>query len=109
MDFEDAPTTWEAFVEPHRLLSTSPDSPFVRTPSVFRRDSGGVDKLIGAVLYRVDGRGRSWRALRTQTAWFDVLRDRYRLFLDDVGDVERRTLWQRAARARSQDRPAPTG
>ncbi len=43
MSWQMSVATMDDFVERHRVLSTSPDSGFVRTPTVQRRDATGAD------------------------------------------------------------------
>jgi N-hydroxyarylamine O-acetyltransferase len=95
MDFRAARATVDDFRDRHLHLSTSPDSGFVRTCSVQRRDAGGVDMLTGCVLRRVgDGDGRS-QTLDDQATWFDALADVFDLPLHDVDAAARAALWAR--------------
>jgi N-hydroxyarylamine O-acetyltransferase len=99
MDFRKQLATVDDFTERHRYLSTSPESGFVRTCSVQRRDAAGVDILTGCVLRRIgDGAGPP-RTLETQSAWFDALADVFGLPLTDVDANARSGLWSRIRRA----------
>jgi len=94
MDFRTAQATQEDFTARHEFLSTSPDSPYVRTCSVQRRDADGVDALTGCVLQqRPTG---ATTTLETEAEWFDVLHDDFGLPLDDI---DRPALWRRVRTA----------
>ncbi len=64
MDFGMRPAVVTDFLDRHVHLSTSPESGYVRTCMVMRRDADGVDVLTGCVLRRIgagpDG-GVCWR------------------------------------------------
>jgi N-hydroxyarylamine O-acetyltransferase len=95
MDFRAGRATVADFGERHAFLSTSPESGFVRTCAVYRRDAGGVDSLKGCVLRREgDGDGAS-RTIDTQEEWFDVLERVFGLPLHDVDAPARGALWRR--------------
>jgi N-hydroxyarylamine O-acetyltransferase len=95
MDFRAARATVRDFVARHEVLSTSPESSFVRTCSVQRRDADGVDSLRGCVLHRDGLAGSSARMVETPDAWFSALRDVFDLPLTDVGAADRDRLWRR--------------
>ena len=95
MDFRPARATTGDFQERHEYLSTSPESMFVRTCSVQRRDATGVDVLTGCVLKRVGDDPPAPRTLETAREWFDALADVFDLPLTDLSDTERRALWAR--------------
>ncbi|MFD7445036.1 arylamine N-acetyltransferase [Streptomyces sp. NPDC059909] len=54
MDFTMAPAALTDFAECHAVMSTSPDSQFVRTASAMRRRANGVGQLRGCVLSTTD-------------------------------------------------------
>ncbi|WP_281066779.1 arylamine N-acetyltransferase [Streptomyces inhibens] len=95
MDFLTAPASPADFAERHQHLSTSPDSPFVSTACVFRRDATGLDALRGCVLTRTDVDGRHKYELTTGEEWFAVLGSRFGLTLDDLRPADRDALWQK--------------
>jgi N-hydroxyarylamine O-acetyltransferase len=99
MDFRPQRATQEDFRDRHLFLSTSPESGFVRTCSVQRRDAGGVDALTGCVLRRIDGTDRAPLVLDTSDDWFGVLRDVFDLPLGDVDAAARARLWARVRAA----------
>jgi arylamine N-acetyltransferase len=87
------------FADRHTFLSNSPQSSFVTTFSVQRRDAEGVDKLTGCVLDRIDGTGSDSRVIETPSEWFEVLAGVFDLPLHDVGATERTALWTRVRAA----------
>jgi N-hydroxyarylamine O-acetyltransferase len=95
MDFRPARASQADFRARHAHLSTSPDSSFVRTCSVVRRDATGVDVLTGCVLTRVGEAGRPPVVLERPPDWYAALHDVFGLALDDVGAAERARLWRR--------------
>ena len=99
MDFRPGRATQEDFRARHTYLSTAPQSPFVRTCTVQRRDAGGVDELTGCVLRRIGDGAAPKRALETSDEWYGVLRDVFDLPLDDLTAAERERLWARVRAA----------
>lgn len=99
MDFRPQRATQGDFRARHLHLSTSPESGFVRTASVQRRDAGGVDMLTGCVLSRVEGDVRWRRTLDSGDEWFGALREVFDLPLDDVDAAARTALWRRVRAA----------
>lgn len=95
MDFRAARATTADFAARHAFLSTSPESSFVRTCTVQRRDAGGVDTLTGCVLRRDGEPARAPLTLETEREWFDVLRDVFDLPLTDLDAAARAALWSR--------------
>jgi arylamine N-acetyltransferase len=99
MDFRPTRAATADFAERHRYLSTHPDSSFVRTCSILRRDAHGVDVLRGCVLHRIDDFAPTPRTIDTRGEWFEVLDDVFGLPLNDVGPAERTALWTRVRSA----------
>ncbi len=99
MDFEPAPARTGAFLERHRHLSTSPDSGFVRTCAVLRRDAAGVDALTGCVLRRIGGRAERSTTLETKGEWYAALADVFGLVPADLDAADRDRLWARVRAA----------
>jgi N-hydroxyarylamine O-acetyltransferase len=95
MVFRQATTSIEAFAPRNTYLSTSPESGFVKTVTMQRRDATGIDILRGKVLRRVDGSGSTERTLATRDDWFDALREVFGVPLDDVDAADRDRLWRR--------------
>ena len=95
MDFRPGRAGMDDFAARHEQLSTAPDSSFVRTCSVQRRDATGVDMLTGCVLSRVGQGGAAPLVLDTAADWYAVLHDVFGLSLADVDADERARLWRR--------------
>lgn len=104
VNFRDAPATTADFEDEHVWLSTSPDSPFVRTFALFRRDADGVDVLRGRVLTRVSGGGKvtAERELAGRREFFEVLEGVFLRRLDDLSGADREALWARVDRAHQE-------
>ncbi|MFG3049537.1 arylamine N-acetyltransferase [Kitasatospora sp. NPDC048239] len=92
-DISVRPARAEDFADQHAHLSTSPESDFVRLARVQRRDALGTDLLLGRVLTRIDGTGDQRRELTSPDEWFEVLRTRFGLPLDELGAAGRERLW----------------
>jgi arylamine N-acetyltransferase len=97
MVFRAEQTTIDVFAPRNEFLSTSPESGFVQTMTMQRRDAQGIDILRGKVLRRVDGATSDSRTLATRSEWFDGLRDVFGVTLDDVGADDRDRLWARVS------------
>jgi hypothetical protein len=91
--------TVQAFAAPSRSPVDVPQSSFVTTCSVQRRDAPGVDKLTGCVLHRIDGHETPPRTLESRSDWLDVLDEVFDLPLDDPDDADRGALWARVRAA----------
>ncbi|GAA0469332.1 arylamine N-acetyltransferase [Paractinoplanes deccanensis] len=98
MDFRPEAADMPAFAEKHEYLSTSPDSGFVRTAAVARRDAGGADVLRGLTLNRV-GATSTRTVLDDRGDYFGVLADLFGMPLADVTAAERDNLWARLVEA----------
>ena len=98
MSFRAEPATTSAFADKHRWLSTSPESGFVRTLTVQRRDASGIDVLRGCVLRRI-GDDSADAVVDERAEWFDALGDMFGLRLDGVGLEARDALWTRVSEA----------
>jgi arylamine N-acetyltransferase len=99
MDFRPARATVADFQARHQYLSTSPESAFVRTCAVQRRDAGGVDMLTGCVLSRPGDPARERQTIETRREWFEVLGDVFDLPLRDLAATDRDRLWRRVQTA----------
>ncbi len=98
MDFRAEETGMSAFAAQHEHLSTSPESGFVQTACVQRRDGSGVDGMRGLVLARV-GDASTRTILDGPAEYFAALADVFGLTLGDVTPAERAALWRRLAAA----------
>jgi N-hydroxyarylamine O-acetyltransferase len=81
----------------HEHLSSSPESRFVRTTTVQRRDARGADVLRARTLSRAERDGTRTRLLADESEWFGALADVFGLELPEIEAAERRTLWERVA------------
>lgn len=99
MDFTLSPAAWEDFIPYHAELSTSPQSGFVQTCELFRRDALGTDFILNDELTRDDASGRSTRVLTSADEWFAIAEDVFRLDLSAIEDDERAALFDRMQKA----------
>jgi N-hydroxyarylamine O-acetyltransferase len=99
IDVTLAPAGRDDFAEWHPYLSTSPESRLVRTVAVMRRDAEGADSLVGCMLRRVDGAGKTGREIATSADWYGALADVFDLPLTDIDAPERAALWARVRAA----------
>ncbi len=95
MAFRSAPAAIDDFAARNTILSTSPDSVFVQTLTVQRRDATGVDALRGRVLQRVEATVVAERTLASESEWFAALAEVFDLPLADVSTADRHGLWTR--------------
>jgi N-hydroxyarylamine O-acetyltransferase len=95
MAWRAAPTTIDQFVPRHTFLSTSPDSKFVKTVAVQRRDATGVHTMRGTTLRRVEAAVISELVVSDRREWFDALGDIFLLPLAHISTTEADLLWDR--------------
>ncbi|MBO2446637.1 arylamine N-acetyltransferase [Actinomadura barringtoniae] len=93
IDFAPEPATLADFTDRHVYLSTSPESGFVRTCVVQRRDADGVDTMRGCTLLRTGD--STPRTINDQAEWFAALADIFDLAPTDLTQPDRDALWQR--------------
>ena len=98
MAWRSAPAAMDAFAERNVHLSTSPESGFVKTLTVQRRDATGVDILRGLTLKRL-GPGAMDATLETLDDLLDALGD---LFGLTVPPDRQEALWPRVHDAHLQ-------
>jgi arylamine N-acetyltransferase len=81
----------------HEWLSQWPESGFVKTTTVQRRDpTGAVDILRACTLSRIDATGATRETvIDAEDDWFAAVVDVFDLGLDDITPIERRALWER--------------
>jgi arylamine N-acetyltransferase len=99
IDVTLAPAGRDDFAEWHPYLSTSAESRLVRTAAVMRRDADGADSLVGCMLRRVHGAGKTVREIATSDDWFGALADVFDLPLADLDTGERARLWAKVRAA----------
>ncbi|MFJ8011582.1 arylamine N-acetyltransferase [Streptomyces sp. NPDC096339] len=100
MNFRSAPATMADFADEHLRLSTAPDSPFIRTLALLRRDATGIDLLRGRILSRIDPeKGPVERELGDPEEFFDAVEGLFGRELDDLTQADRDALWARVQEA----------
>jgi N-hydroxyarylamine O-acetyltransferase len=93
MDFESAPAGIDEFSDAHRILSTGPNSTFVRHFIVMRRTADRLDRLHGVKLSSIDRHGERSRRLHGEPEWRAVLERVFHLRLADLPDDGVSALW----------------
>ncbi|MFG2997324.1 arylamine N-acetyltransferase [Streptomyces sp. NPDC048340] len=100
MNFHAGPAVMGEFEAEHLRMSTSPESGFVRTLALLRRDASGIDTLRGRVLSRIDPvEGTTERELETPEEFFRVIEGVFERRLDDLTPADRAALWARVGQA----------
>ncbi|WP_406184004.1 arylamine N-acetyltransferase [Streptomyces sp. NBC_01006] len=95
-----APAVTADFEATHVRLSTAPDSGFVRTLALLRRDAHGIDALRGRVLSRTEPAKRTTeRILDTPGEFWAVVGGLFERKLDDLTAADRTALWDRVCAA----------
>ena len=84
------------------MLSTSPESGFVRIASAQRRDAIGVDIMRGLVLTRVGEGTRPTHPLTERDDWFGALADLFDLRFEGVPPETLDRLWARCSAAHEE-------
>ncbi len=102
MSWRMRPATIDEFAERHEVLSTSPDSGFVRTASAQRRDAIGVDIMRGLVLTRVGEGSAPTHPLTERNDWFGALADLFDLRFEGVPPETLDRLWARCSAAHEE-------
>ncbi len=95
MSWQMSVATMDDFVERHRVLSTSPDSGFVRTPTVQRRDATGADTMRRVTVTRVGEGTAPAEPLTDRDEWFAALAEVFDLRFDGVPRETLDRLWDR--------------
>lgn len=98
MSFLAGPTDVDAFADRHHLMSTSPESGFVRVLTAQRRDADSVDIVRNLVHTRLTARGRETTDLVRRDDWAAVLGDVFGL----VPTRDTDALWARISRAHEE-------
>ena len=94
MAWRSEPTDIDAFADRHELLSTSPESGFVKVLTAQRREAAGVDILRGLSLRRI-GADAYETEVESCDELVDVLTGLFRLDLDGTAPEELDDLWSR--------------
>ena len=92
MSWRAAPADIGAFADRHVVLSTSPESGFVKVLAVQRRDEFGVDILRGLHVTRV-GSGAMDRDIESRDDLYDTLADVFRLDVRTLEPARLDALW----------------
>ncbi len=97
MDFAAAAATIDDFAPMHAHLSGSPDSPFVRTLCVARRDAEGAQVLRSLTLARIGERVERV-VLADRQSWWGALEEVFGLAAARWSADDQEALWQTARR-----------
>ena len=97
MNFRSAVATIDDFAPRHEVLSTSPDSGFVRTVTAQRRQHDRVSALRALTLKTVDTGGAHTTYVTDRDDWFALLADEFYLPLDGVDIAAKDRLWKSAS------------
>jgi hypothetical protein len=95
-DFESATVTIDAFADQHAKLSQSPDSPFVRTASAYRRTPKSTVLLRSLGLMEIHPDRVDSRIVETPEDYFTLLADVFHLPLPHLDQSQKDHLWKRA-------------
>jgi arylamine N-acetyltransferase len=87
------------FAARHRVLSTSPDSGFVRCVTAQRRTADGAVIVRGLVRKALAPASTDERVVDERAAWFELLADEFGLRLAETSTSARDGLWAHAVRA----------
>ena len=79
-----------AFAEPHRLLSTLPESVFVQTFTVQRVDDGHIDKIVNRVFRRLSADSTTEEPIGSAQRLGSLLRETFEL---SVSDEDVQAIW----------------
>ncbi len=103
--FDSSPVGFESFAPNHHELSHASTSLFVSMLLAHRRDTTGIDSLIGLVLARVETE-KTQQTLEKRGDWFAALADVFGITLQDCDDTQREALWRKTLAAHETWRPA---
>jgi hypothetical protein len=95
MSFRDAPATMADFAATNEVISTSPESKFVKVMTAQRRTEDRVQVVRGLVWEEITADGREERELTERDDWFGVLGDVFGLRFADVDPAALDELWAR--------------
>ncbi|CAL9334813.1 arylamine N-acetyltransferase family protein [Streptomyces sp. enrichment culture] len=102
MEFRGGAAAPEDFAAEHVRLSTAPDSPFVTTFAVLRRDRDAAHVLRGRVVRRVGAAGTEERVVDSEEEWFGLLEGAFHRDLGDLDADDRAVLWKRVSLAHEE-------
>jgi arylamine N-acetyltransferase len=98
MSFHSQAATMDAFADRHAFLSSSPESGFVRTVTVQRRDRDQLVALRALTLTTIAETTHS-RVVADRAEWFELLTDELHLRLDGADRAAKDRLWRHAVSA----------
>jgi len=96
MSWWSAPATMDAFTDRHRFLSTDPESGFVKTLAVQRREADRVHIVRGLTFSRV-GDGAMQRDIESRDDLLDTLADVLLLDVRALDEARLDALWSHLA------------
>jgi N-hydroxyarylamine O-acetyltransferase len=96
MNFRSAVATIDDFASRHQILSTSPDSGFVKTVTAQRRQQERVLALRALTYKSLDSAGSKTTLVTDRSDWFDLLADEFFLPLVGVDGDAKDRLWASA-------------
>ncbi|TVT62870.1 arylamine N-acetyltransferase [Amycolatopsis rhizosphaerae] len=96
MDFAPEPVGMSVFAEKHEHLSRSPESPFLRTLTVQRRDADSINLVRALTLTRIEASGTSRTVLESPEQWWSALTDVFGLSSASYRPEQRDELWRKA-------------
>lgn len=95
MSFRDGPATMAEFAATNEVLSTSPESKFVKVLTAQRRTADRVEVIRGLVFEEISAGGSTTRDLTRREDWFGALGDVFGLRFDGVEPAALDGLWDR--------------
>jgi arylamine N-acetyltransferase len=95
VDFSRATASTSDFLEMHEVLSTSPESRFMKVVSISRRVPSGLEGLRGCVHTRITASEVVQRDVADAGEWWDLVVDGFGLAYGDVSVEERDRVWGR--------------
>lgn len=95
MAWRPEPADMAAFAERHAWLSTSPESGFVRTLTLQRRDAHALDILRDLTLTRITADAVTTTTIETEAEWHAVFGDVFGLLVNELAERPLAELWTR--------------
>jgi N-hydroxyarylamine O-acetyltransferase len=108
MSWESRPARIDEFADRHGHLSTSPDSTFVQTVCVQRRDATTITLLRALTLTTITADGKHRVLITERLRWFAVLQDTFHLNFKDATTAQLDRLWQSANDSHQRHQPPNT-
>jgi N-hydroxyarylamine O-acetyltransferase len=102
MNFRAAVATIDEFAPRHQVLSTSPDSGFVKTVTAQRRKQDAVTSIRALTHSTRDSSGTTTTFVMDRDEWFALLADEFLLPLDGVDAEAKERLWRSACNSHEE-------